>query len=995
MPLSYRTFLRIFGYNTDGTVREDNSSSYEFGNSSVFEDRYSTIRKNEAGKIPRWRPKQVIGVLKQKMATQFNSARKAFRFADMDKNGNLDYEEFKKVLRHYNIEMDARDFTELMSTVDQEGDGKITYQKFMKVVGSHIAGSSDSEGLAAYLQGKQLETSLPIGKEKQAGGRPGIHPHWTASKLEETLADQLALASKSVRATFRKFDEDGSGSLDYKEFRGVLRRYNIEMSDDNFKKVMQKFDLDGSGIIDYREFLERFGKHIAGHADTSGLSAALQEGNVGSNNTKDKERYSTVELRNRKAKNPHWTAKQLKNRLQEALGVSEKSVVSAFLKFDKDRSGSLDYDEMRLVLRKFNIEMDEDNFNTVMHDLDPDRSGYFDYNDFLFHFGEEIAGASDTNGVTNQLQKLQWAGQTATGLPMTENESAGKPGVHPHWTWKQLQRVLSDSLALHSKTVRGAFRRFDRDKSGSLDYGELKCVLRTFNIEMSDENFVEILNHFDPDGSGHIDYQKFLQHFGSGISGATDGPDGLSAKLMDGDSRRIEDSKIASNQCRIKTVSGGYSVRNPFWTAKQVKHAIADHLALSSKSVLKAFKRFDSDHSGNLDFSEFRNVLRRYNIEMEDKNFLEVMREFDTDGSGYVDYKEFLANFGSAIAGSVDGPGGVSAKLLYGDKNGGRRRDKIQTRFDGVDQKYLVLKLPSWKPADVKRILGQKLADKYSSTTHAFRCLDEDKSGHLELKEFRMLLTSFNIEMNDSDFSNLCKSFRIPPSGIPFVEFLYLFGGSISGQADTGWIQGTTSHSYFSQGRTKRVTDPPSDAGTEPGVYDDLSSLAPSTTRSNLSARPSNSILAGCTRFAQKIDNRHRPPQKMPLIGKGANDCLVKSEPSKSLIDNEVPPCGIAEEMESLRDPRTIIEADSNRMQSQHVNKTLLRSGKNSIANIASRKSGNDIPLLKSSTSVDHIKLLKNIDIKSKENEVVSKRVTTSKHLYMLLNVQASSRVDH
>ena len=98
MPLSYRTFLRIFGYNTDGTVREDNSSSYEFGNSSVFEDRYSTIRKNEAGKIPRWRPKQVIGVLKQKMATQFNSARKAFRFADMDKNGNLDYEEFKKVL---------------------------------------------------------------------------------------------------------------------------------------------------------------------------------------------------------------------------------------------------------------------------------------------------------------------------------------------------------------------------------------------------------------------------------------------------------------------------------------------------------------------------------------------------------------------------------------------------------------------------------------------------------------------------------------------------------------------------------------------------------------------------------------------------------------------------------------------------------------------------------------------------------------------------------
>ena len=57
----------------------------------------------------------------------------------------------------------------------------------------------------------------------------------------------------------------------------MLRRYNIEMSDKNFMDVMRKFDPDGSGHIDYREFIERFGKNIAGHADTGGLSAALQE----------------------------------------------------------------------------------------------------------------------------------------------------------------------------------------------------------------------------------------------------------------------------------------------------------------------------------------------------------------------------------------------------------------------------------------------------------------------------------------------------------------------------------------------------------------------------------------------------------------------------------------------------------------------------------------------------------------------------------------------
>ena len=126
--------------------------------------------------------------------------------------------------------------------------------------------------MAAQLQKKQLEeSSFSFGGSK-GGGKPGVNPTWTAAKLEETLANQLALSSKSVRGAFRKFDEDGSGTLDYDEFKGVLRRYNIEMSDKNFMDVMRKFDPDGSGHIDYREFIERFGKNIAGHADTGGSS---------------------------------------------------------------------------------------------------------------------------------------------------------------------------------------------------------------------------------------------------------------------------------------------------------------------------------------------------------------------------------------------------------------------------------------------------------------------------------------------------------------------------------------------------------------------------------------------------------------------------------------------------------------------------------------------------------------------------------------------------
>ena len=885
--MSYRTFLRIFGYEVDGTTHKDVLAAHARESGTFATSSESGKKKGRPGKNPHWGPKQVLSVVQQKMATQFSSVRKAFRFADADKSGHLDYEEFRQVLRHYNIEMYDADFQKLMRTIDPDGSGEVTYNEFLKVVGGSIAGGTDTGGLAAQLQNKQLDTIMAIGGDStKSAGKPGVNPTWTATKLEETLANQLALSSKSVRGAFRKFDADSSGSLDYNEFRGVLRRYNIEMSDKNYMDVMHKFDPDGSGHIDYREFLERFGKNIAGHADTGGLSAALQEGNTGLDVGKDAARREKFKLlAGKPAKNPRWTAKQLKKRLEDALSVSEKSVVGAFLKFDADRSGALDFDEMRMVLRKFNIEMDDDNFLQIMYEMDPDGSGCFDYNEFLHHFGEGIAGAADTQGLANQLQDLQNTKRTATGLPMIESKSGGKPGVNPHWTWKQLKQVLSDQLALHSKSVRGAFRRFDEDKSGSLDHDELRCVLRTMNIEMTDDNFLEVMEYFDPDGSGHIDYREFAQHFGSGISGAADGPDGLSNKLMDADARRAAEAANTTINFGKDTGSKGRPGENPHWTAKQVKHAIENHIALASKSALKAFKRFDTDHSGTLDYDEFRQVLRRYNIEMSDENYLDVMKVFDPDGGGSLDYNEFLVQFGSAIAGGTDGPSGISAKLQHGDEiedrhgKSGPARPAWSFVTAGGDSSLMGSiganaappggfkpKLPRWRPADVKRVLGQKLGDKYTSTTQAFRYLDEDKSGHLDLHEFRMLMATFNIEMDDADFANLCKSLRIASSGMPFTEFMHLFGGSISGQADSGWIQGTTAHSYFTKKRAGAGSGPPSEACTDPGVYDDLSSLAPSTARSVISARPSSARArpssSGGSRVAQRLESAQRQASK-------------------------------------------------------------------------------------------------------------------------------------
>ena len=51
-----------------------------------------------------------------------------------------------------------------------------------------------------------------------------------------------------------RFDDDGSGMLDAKEIREVLRAFGKDLNDDEFEVAMQEIDEDGSGEVEFEEF---------------------------------------------------------------------------------------------------------------------------------------------------------------------------------------------------------------------------------------------------------------------------------------------------------------------------------------------------------------------------------------------------------------------------------------------------------------------------------------------------------------------------------------------------------------------------------------------------------------------------------------------------------------------------------------------------------------------------------------------------------------------
>lgn len=70
---------------------------------------------------------------------------------------------------------------------------------------------------------------------------------------------------KGLGRTFRIMDDDGSRSLDTKEFAKGLRDYGVYLEPEQVREVFTRFDRDNSGTIDFDEFLKALRPPMSSH----------------------------------------------------------------------------------------------------------------------------------------------------------------------------------------------------------------------------------------------------------------------------------------------------------------------------------------------------------------------------------------------------------------------------------------------------------------------------------------------------------------------------------------------------------------------------------------------------------------------------------------------------------------------------------------------------------------------------------------------------------
>ena len=74
-------------------------------------------------------------------------------------------------------------------------------------------------------------------------------------QIIDTYRSSSNVSFHASNRVFRRFDNDGSGSLKMDEFSQGIRECGLDLTDDEMNELFSRFDADNSGSIDYNEFL--------------------------------------------------------------------------------------------------------------------------------------------------------------------------------------------------------------------------------------------------------------------------------------------------------------------------------------------------------------------------------------------------------------------------------------------------------------------------------------------------------------------------------------------------------------------------------------------------------------------------------------------------------------------------------------------------------------------------------------------------------------------
>lgn len=626
---------------------------------------------------------------------------------EADKDGNMSPEELRDILFRFDIIMANTQFTDLVAEMDEDGDGQLSCEEFLK----YFAVGTDHD---KNVIGTITNMSLVVAK----------------NTIREKMRGRLAGGPAEIRRSFQFFDRDGSGAIDMEEFaQGLVTYCGLKFEDSFLKQLMSEFD-DGSGEISYQSFAELVmessandtglqnpsGKVTKGRArpvatifaeisekatakgvnllsmlrafDNPGIGkiscdeftkALVQIGvklmlveqrmifkdldpkndglvdyvefaaaNQGDQPEPEPLIAMGMDTPKPKALAAPQSAKSIKEFIVTRIEQRSADIKDIFRKFDDDKSGHLNYNEFRKGLLFMNCPLNDKEFDMLCTEVDNDGNGTVDYAEFVEDMQESSIPTTQfgeaSDGNDRRIpEQKSRLVEIKSSEPPARAMEAKGIGISDPFAIKD---YIVNKVEGKSPSIHTIFRNFDLDHSGYLSEEEFRRGLLFIGIPLNDTEFGILIAETDRDGSGDIDYHEFV------------------AECRDGDVQT--EDMFPEHEPEIMDITTGVGLSG----AQEIVDFVKSQLAKTGQSLGSLFARYEED--GGISYDEVRAGLLRFGIPLNDTEFQLLISAWDPYDNGVVSYEEF--------ADDVAGLSGMAEMQVGGRRNSQTSRGSVGSR---------------------------------------------------------------------------------------------------------------------------------------------------------------------------------------------------------------------------------------------------------------------------------------------------------------------------
>jgi len=196
--------------------------------------------------------------------------------------------------------------------------------------------------------------------------------------------------------------------------------------------------------------------------------------------------------------------------------------------------------------------------------------------------------------------------------------------------------------------------------------------------------------------------------------------------------------------------------------------------ATSHGELLRLFRHFDKDGSGEIDLHEFKKMMAAFNVKLTNTAAAQMFKRYDRGGDGAIGYEEFKSQ-------------------VMGEDRTNKKERLLPMNYEGEkDVDYMLkgggrgLEMTSinWHsgkiesaPTLVERVLRQKLFERTGAASchelrRAWNLVDKDGSRRISLDELDVFLKSFNVNLSRRKLKELFARYDVNgDGGIDQTEF--------------------------------------------------------------------------------------------------------------------------------------------------------------------------------------------------------------------------------